>query len=337
MTDAATTTDGGLAPSAPAPPARRASHVALLRDYGILIVIALLVISLTLSTDTFATAGNLRNLLDQMVVVGIIACGVTLCIIAGIFDLSTSAILAVSAILGITVTQSMGVGAGMVAAVLAGALLGLLNGLVITGIGVNSFIATLASSIIFRGVAILLTGGTIVYPLVDQLLGFQVMTYPTRPLGLTVSTFVLLAVIALTWFLLSSTTYGRSLYAVGGNAEAARLSGIRVDRVRVIALMISGTCSGLAGVVLSSRAGSAQASLGEGLELSAIAATVVGGTSILGGEGAIWRAIAGVLILQLFSNGFNLLGWDTTYQQVLTGFLILLAVSVDQLLRRRRR
>ncbi|WP_299035150.1 ABC transporter permease [uncultured Pseudokineococcus sp.] len=335
MTDTTTATSTGS--GARAPVRGRRAPVALARDYGILLVIALLVVGLTLTTDTFLTAGNLRNLLDQMVVVGIIACGVTLCIIAGVFDLSTSAILAVSAILGITVTQSAGVAAGMLAAVLAGAALGLLNGLVITGVGVNSFIATLASSIVFRGVAILLTGGSIVYPLADQLTAYRVMTYTTRPLGVTVSTFVLLAVVATTWFLLSSTTYGRSLYAVGGNAEAARLSGIRVERVRVLALVISGTCAGLAGVVLSSRAGSAQASLAEGLELAAIAATVVGGTSILGGEGAVWRAIAGVLILQLFSNGFNLLGWDTTYQQVLTGCLILLAVSVDQVLRRRRR
>ena len=102
-------------------------------------------------------------------------------------------------------------------------------------------------------------------------------------------------------------------------------------------MAISGVCAALAGLVLASRAGSAQASLGTGLELTAIAATVVGGTSIMGGEGAIWRAGAGVLILQLFSNGFNLLGWDTTYQQVLTGALILIAVSVDQILRRTRK
>ncbi|WP_432518981.1 ABC transporter permease [Kineococcus sp. SYSU DK006] len=324
-------------PSGAASARRRASHVALLRDYGILVVIVLLIVSLSLSTDTFATLANLRNLLDQVVVVGIIACGVTLCIIAGIFDLSTSAVLAVSAIVGILTTQAAGVAVGFAAAVVVGALLGALNGVVITRIGVNSFIATLASSIVFRGVAILLTGGSIVYPLAEQLLGFQMMTYTTRPLGVTVSVFVLLAVAAGTWFLLSCTRFGRSLYAVGGNAEAARLSGISVDRVRLLALVISGACAGLAGVVLSSRAGSAQASLGEGLELSAIAATVVGGTSIAGGEGAIWRALAGVLILQLFSNGFNLLGWDTTYQQVLTGFLILLAVSIDQVLRRRRR
>lgn len=316
---------------------KQAKRSRLARDYGIVISIVVLMILLSVGTDTFLTLANLRNLVDQMVVVGILACGATLCIIAGVFDLSTSAILAVTAIVSVQCTLALGVIPGFVTALVVGAILGALNGVVITGIGVNSFIATLASSIVFRGVAVILTAGTIIYPRLTQLDDFRIFTYPVQPLGFTVACFVLLIVVAITWVVLSHTTYGRSLYAVGGNEEAARLSGINVRRVRILVLAISGICSALAGLVLASRAGSAQASLGTGLELSAIAAAVVGGVSILGGEGAIWRALAGVTILQLFSNGFNLLGWDTTYQQVLTGALILLAVSIDQLLRRRRR
>lgn len=315
---------------------RRANRSRLLRDYGILVSIVILATLLTVGTDTFLTAGNMRNLVDQMAVIGILACGSTLCIIAGVFDLSSSAMLAVTAITAVYVTQGFGVPAGFATAVVVGALLGLLNGIVVTGIGVHSFIATLASSIVFRGVAVLLTGGAIVYPLAEQIGAFRVLNYRVNPGGLTLASWLFIAVLACTWLLLSHTTYGRMLYAVGGNAEAARLSGISVSRVRIIALMISGITASLAGLVLACRGASAQASLGTGLELTAIAATVVGGTSIMGGEGAIWRAGAGVLILQLFSNGFNLLGWDTTYQQVLTGALILIAVSVDQMLRRRR-
>uniref|UniRef100_UPI003221D8A4 ABC transporter permease n=1 Tax=Intrasporangium sp. TaxID=1925024 RepID=UPI003221D8A4 len=171
----------------------------------------------------------------------------------------------------------------------------------------------------------------------SQVDAFRVLNYQVNPGGLTLASWTYIGVLAITWFLLARTTYGRELYAVGGNDEAARLSGISVARVRILTLVISGVTAALAGLILASRGGSAQASLATGLELTAIAATVVGGTSIMGGEGAIWRAAAGVLILQLFSNGFNLLGWDTTYQQVLTGALILIAVSVDQVLRRRRR
>lgn len=319
------------------PQERRAQRSRLARDYGIVFSILALVVALSLGTDTFLTASNLRNVMDQVAVVGILACGATLCIISGVFDLSSSAVLAVSAIVGVVVTIQAGVAAGFVIAVVVGALLGLLNGLIVTGIGVHSFIATLATSIMFRGAAVLITGGAIVYPAMEQRVAFRVLSYPVQPLGLTVGSWLFIGVLVATWVLLSRTTFGRSIYAVGGNAEAARLSGISVERTRIIALMISGVCAALAGLILAARAGSAQASLGTGLELTAIAATVVGGTSIMGGEGAMWRAAAGVLILQLFSNGFNLLGWDTTYQQVLTGALILLAVSVDQILRRKRK
>lgn len=322
---------------APGDTATRARSFALVRDYGILAIIIVLAISLSLSTDTFLTGANLKNLLDQVAVVGILACGATLCIISGVFDLSMSAALALSATVGVLATQTFGVPAGFILAVVAGGLLGLLNGVVVTGIGVHSFIATLASSMLFRGAAVLLTGGAIIYPHADQLAAFRILNAKVQPLGLTLATWVFIAVVAVTWILLAATTFGRQLYAVGGNAEAARLSGISVSRVRILALMTSGSCAALAGLVLASRAGSAQASMGTGLELSAIAATVVGGTSIMGGEGAIWRAVAGVTILQLFTNGFNLLGWNTTYQQILTGALILLAVSIDHVLKRQRR
>jgi ribose transport system permease protein len=135
----------------------------------------------------------------------------------------------------------------------------------------------------------------------------------------------------------AATTFGRRLYAVGGNIEAARLSGIRVGSIHVSAYVISGVCSALAGLILASRAGSAQSTMATGVELTAIAAAVVGGTSILGGEGAIWRGIVGALLLTLIGNGFNLLGWDTIYQQVLQGCLILFAVTMDRWLRRRSR
>jgi ribose transport system permease protein len=140
----------------------------------------------------------------------------------------------------------------------------------------------------------------------------------------------------LSGLLLSRTTYGRALYAVGGNAEAARLSGIRTRLVTTTVMTISGSLAAMAGLIAASRSSSAQASMYTGLELTAIAATVVGGTSILGGEGAMGRAMVGVFILALIGNGFDLLGIDPSYQQVVTGVLILLAVGADQVVRRRR-
>jgi ribose transport system permease protein len=139
----------------------------------------------------------------------------------------------------------------------------------------------------------------------------------------------------ITGFLLSRTIFGRYVYATGGNPEAARLSGIRVGMLRGSCFAISGLAAGLAGVLLASRTQSAAANLGTGMELTAISAAVVGGTSIMGGEGAIWRAVLGTLLLAIIGNGFNLLNIDTTYQQIVQGGLILLAVAADQLARRR--
>jgi ribose transport system permease protein len=307
-----------------------------LRDHGIALALVALVAALALSAPAFRTGDNLVNLLDQAVVVGLLTCGISLCIIAGVFDLSASAVLAVSAIVAVLVTRHAGVPAGYAAAIATGGLLGTVSGLIVVASRVHSFIATLALSIVYRGLAIIITGGAIVYPRDARLEAFQVLSRPTALGGVTVASLLLLAVAAVSWVLLARTTFGRCVYAVGGNAEAARMSGIRVGAVRVTVFAISGVCAALAGLVLASRGGSAQADMGTLLELSAIAAAVIGGTSILGGEGTIWRGLIGVAILTLIGNGFNLLGWNTIYEQVVEGLLILGAVSTDRLLRRGR-
>lgn len=306
------------------------------RDYGILVALIVIVVALSLSTDTFLTSSNLVNLLDQCAVVGLLAAGATICIISGVFDLTASATLALSAIIGTQVVRLAGVPMGFAAAVLAGGLLGLVTGTIVVRSGVNSFIATLATSIIYRGLAVVVTGGAIIYPLATQSDDFNILTWPSIG-SLTSATVLFIVVVVIVGVIVAATTFGRRIYAVGGNAEAARLSGIRVGSIHISVYVISGICSALAGLILASRAGSAQSSMATGLELSAIAAAVIGGTSILGGEGAIWRGVVGALLLTLIGNGFNLLGWDTTYQQVVQGVLILLAVALDRWLRRRTR
>jgi ribose transport system permease protein len=301
------------------------------RDFGIVIAFVALCVGLALATDTFFTDRNILNILDQSAPVGIIACAITICMVAGIFDLSTGAVFAVSAVVACKVANSTDPYLGLVVGALTGLLLGIVNGVMIHFTRINSFIGTLATSIVYRGVAILVTGGLIV-----------TVTDPafSKPgteelLDAKYSVWVLLIFFVFTAFLLARTTFGRYVYAVGGNEEAARLSGIRVGLVRGACYALSGFAAGLAGVLAASRTSSAQADLGMGLELSAIAAAVVGGTSILGGEGAVWRGVLGVLTLAIIGNGFDLLGIDTTYQQLVQGILILLAVAADQLVRRR--
>jgi ribose transport system permease protein len=323
-----------------APPATEPAAVAAvrrgvrLRDYGIVIALVIIVVALSLSTDTFFTKANAVNVLDQCAVVGLLAAGATVCILSGVFDLTASATLALSSIIGVQVVKATSVAVGFTVTVLVGAALGWLTGMIVVRSGVNSFIATLATSIIYRGLAVIVTSGAIVYPLATQTDAFAVFTQ-SSVFGLTWATVVFAVVVAIIGVLVAYTTFGRRLYAVGGNIEAARLSGIRVGSVQVSAYVISGICSALAGLILCSRAGSAQSTMATGIELTAIAAAVIGGTSILGGEGAIWRGVVGAFLLTLIGNGFNLLGWNTTYQQVVQGALILFAVTIDRLLRRR--
>ena len=289
-----------------------------LRDYGIAYAFIALFIGLSLASSHFLQYQNMSNIFDQWAAIGLLACGETICIISGVFDLSVGAIVSVSAVVACKVANSATPTVGLITGMATGLGLGLVNGVVIDRTRINSFIGTLATSIIYSGLAIIITGGLIVTVLNPHFgsLGqgelFKI-TYPG---------WVFIGFAIVTGFLLSRTIFGRYVYAVGGNAEAAGFA-------------ISGLAAGLAGVLLASRTQSAQADLGSGMELTAISAAVVGGTSILGGEGAIWRAVLGTLLLAIIGNGFNLLNISTTYQMIVQGGLILLAVAADQLARRR--
>lgn len=302
-----------------------------LRDYGIIGSFLAIFITLAIASDAFLQKRNLLNILDQSAPAGIIACAIAICIIAGIFDLSTGAMFAVAAVVAAKTANSVDPIFGLFAGALAGLGLGVVNGAVVHVTRVHSFIGTLATSIVYRGIAIIVTGGLIV-TVTDQVFG---TIGRESAFGAKYAVYVFAAVFLVTSFLLHRTTFGRYVYAVGGNPEAARLSGVRVGLVRGGCFALSGLCSGIAGALAASRTSSAQAGLGVGLELTAIAAAVLGGVSIMGGEGAVWRAVLGILILTMIGNGFNLLGIDTTYQLVVQGALILLAVAADQLLRRR--
>jgi ribose transport system permease protein len=311
-----------------------AQHGFRIRDYGIVVAAAAIVVALSVSTNTFLTTSNIINLLDQCSVLGLLAAGATVCILSGVFDLTASASLALAAIVGVDVVRVAGIPLGFAAAVIVGAGLGFVTGTIVVRSGVNSFIATLAISIAYQGLAVAITASAIVYPLASQATRFGMLTWPSL-FHLTSATVVFIVVVAILGVIVSATTFGRRVYAVGGNTEAARLSGIQVGQVRVAAYVISGICSALAGLILASRAGSANSSMATDMDFTAIAAAVIGGTSILGGEGAIWRGVVGAFLLTLIGNGFNLLGWNTTYQQIVEGCLILVAVSMDQRLRQR--
>lgn len=301
------------------------------RDYGIVISFVILFVVLAVWSDVFLTQRNLLNILDQWSAVGIIACAGTLVIIAGGFDLSVGAIAALSGVAAAKTANATSPELGLIAGVAVGLGLGFVNGALATAGRINPFIATLATSIIFRGAALAITGGLLI--LVED----ESFDALGRGSFLTVkySIWSFLGFFLLTAFLLGRTTFGRCVYASGGNAEAARLSGVRVGSVRAITFVISGFAAGLGGVIATSRVSTGQADAAAGIELEAIAAIVIGGTSILGGQGAIWRTVLGVLLLAMIGNGFNLLNVNPTYQRIFQGGIILAAVAVDAWSRRR--
>jgi len=311
----------------------RLGRLGALRDYAVLVSFVGLFVALSVSSEQFLTRDNMLNLLDQSTTIGIIAVAGTLIIIAGGFDLSAGAVYALGGVIAADLATSLGPTEGIILGLVAGAALGLLNGLLITAARINAFIATLATSIVFRGVALAISGGFLI-SVSDE--GFTTIG-TSEVLGVRLSTWIFLIFAGVLAFVLNRTTFGRYIFACGGNEEAARLSGVRVGAVRTATFVIGGFAAALAGILVASRIGSGAADAGLGLELTAVAAIVVGGTSIWGGEGAIWRTIVGVLFLGLIQNGFNLLSIDPLYQQIVQGSIILIAAGVDAHARRRTR
>jgi ribose transport system permease protein len=319
---------------AAARPLRRV-QLSVVRDYGIVLAFIVLFVTLALSSDVFLTRDNLTNLAFQAAPIGIMACGGALVFMAGGFDLSVGAIAAFSAVIAGTAFVDWGVPVwpAMALGALTGLGLGLGNGLLVTVARVNAFIATLAMNFIVYGLAVAVTGGF--------LISIDSPDWETLGLGevwgINYPIFVWLGFALFCGFLLSRTAFGRYVYAVGGNAEAARLAGVRVGLVRATTFAISGLSGGIAGVILSSEVATAQANADNlGNTFNAITAVVLGGISILGGEGAIWRAVLGAFFLVLIGNGFNLLDVQPVYQSVFTGAILLVAVALDSWARRTR-
>ncbi|GAB2942910.1 ABC transporter permease [Nonomuraea fastidiosa] len=305
---------------------------ALVRHYAVLIMLVALFVVLSVSTSSFLTLTNLLNILNQNAPLAIIAVAGTLVVICGGFDLSTGAIFSVANVVAAWVAVHLGSPVlGLLAAPLAGAALGLVNGVAITRLRIHSFLATLASSLVYGGLAVLITGGFLISVPAG---GFTALG--RGGIGPVYYAIVILAVFALlSGFLLNRTAFGRYVLSVGGNAEAAELSGIRVNRIRLYTFLYSGLAAGIAATIGVSRIGTGQPQAGDGLQLLAIAAVILGGTSIYGGVGAIWRSVCGVYLLALIDNGFDILNANPFFKDLTTGVVILAAVALSVASRRR--
>jgi ribose transport system permease protein len=308
---------------------------------GALVILLALVVGFSLAADNFLTVDNLRNILRQYSVPAILAVGQTIVIVSAGIDLSVASTAALSgSVMGVMYAhEGYPEPVALLLGLAAGFAVGAINGFVITKWRVPDFIATLGAFTAVRGVALLVTDGL---PVPDYTKAKEGRTVPETVTTLgadSVFGIPLIAVVAgacalLGWFILSRTTLGRSAYAIGGNREAARVSGIRVERTKWMIYIFSGLMAAVAGFMLTGRQGSANALMGEGMELQSIAAVVVGGTNLFGGEGTIGGTIIGVLIIGVLNNGLNILGVADFWQRVVNGSIIVAVVALDQWRRR---
>ena len=298
------------------------------------LVLITLCVFTTLITDRFLSPTNITNVLLQASVIAVVAMGMTFVIVGGGFDLSVGSVVALSGCVAGAVMLEFGILAGVIAGIAVGMVVGLINGFLVAGLQLNSFIATLGTMVLFRGIVLLMTGGR---PIVgDSGLPELFLGYGReRLLGVPwiIWTPALLFVV-LAW-ILHKTTYGRRLYATGGNSEAAFLSGIAVDRVRASSYVWCSGLAGVAGVMLASRLQSGQPTAGEFYELTAIAAVVIGGASLSGGEGKLYKTLIGVLIMVVLANSLNLMNVDSYWQRIAIGVVIVIAAAIDQVRRKR--
>lgn len=301
---------------------------------GPFIGLVALCVFLTFATDSFMSVRNLLNVLDQITVLGIMAVGMTFVILIGGIDLAVGSVLALSMmVLGyLNILLGLPMGVAMIGALLASALVGVVAGILITEFKVPAFVATLAMMSIARGLANMITNGS-------QLIGFPPwfnLSAIIRYGGfLTATVSVMLAVFVIAILYQRYRSGGRSLYAIGGNPEVARLAGINVKRATVLVYMMCSLLAGVAGITLAARLDAVQPSSGIAYELDAIAAVVIGGTSLSGGTGGVGGTIIGVLIIGVLRNGLNLLGVSPFLQQVIIGIVIVLAVAAEALKRKR--
>ena len=304
----------------------RSFHIGrFLQTYAVLIMIVFLVIALSTLSENFLTLRNLLNILNQNAPLAIMASAMTLVIIAGGFDLSVAAIFAMGSVMSAWIALHVDPYLGLFLAPFIGLILGTMNGVVINALRVHSFLATIATSLIFKGVAIVISDGRLISVRLDT------FTWLGRDKlgGVFIAIWILVAFAAILTFVLNRTTFGRRVFAVGGNEVAAVLSGIRTDRVKTATFAIAGFAAGLAAIIATSRVALGQAGAGQGMELQAIAAVILGGTSIYGGAGAVWRSLGGVFLLALISNGFNILNADPFYRDLTTGLVILAAIGIS--------
>ncbi len=299
----------------------------LKENIGIIVALLVLCVGLSIATDTFATITNFFNVVKQVTINLYLACGMTFVILLGGIDLSVGSVIAISGCIsaGMATWVGLPVPIAIIIGIICGLVIGLLNGLVVSRTNIPAFITTLATMNIGRGIARVYTDAQTISVL-DPTYTFLGIG---KILGIPVQLFLIIIIVALCSYILNRTQLGKHIYAVGGNKLAAEYSGINVKKVTLFVFIFSSLLAALAGIWTVGRTFSATMVMGQSAEMDAIAAVVLGGTSMSGGRGKISGTIIGVLIIGVLNNGMNLLGIDSSWQYIVQGVVILIAVYMD--------
>lgn len=299
------------------------------QNLGTILALIILMVFVSILNPTFLQANNLMNLMRQLIINGFIALGMTFVILTGGIDLSVGSTLALtSAIFAGLLQNGMNTGLAILISVGLGLILGLINGILITKGKLAPFIVTLATMTIFRGLTLVYTDGRPIAGPKDNF-AFKFLG-KGQFFGIPFQVILFILAFLCLWIILNKTSLGRKIYAVGGNEKASFISGINIDKVKIWVYVISSLMAVLSGLVLTSRLNSAQPTAGAAYEMDAIAAVVLGGTSMTGGSGSLTGTLIGILILGVLNNGLNLLGVSSFYQQIVKGIVILIAVLIDR-------
>ncbi|MGE4266741.1 MAG: ribose ABC transporter permease [Deferribacterales bacterium] len=303
----------------------------VLKRFRPLLGLIILSVIVSLISPEFLTVGNILNVMRQTSINAVIAAGMTFVILTGGIDLSVGSILALcGAIAATLISTGFGVATTVFATLALGILLGVLAGIAITKGRIQPFIATLVAMTLLRGATLVHTDGKPVSTGYDSAADAFAWFGTGYVFGIPVPVILMILVFVISHYILKHTRFGRYVYAIGGNEEASRLSGVRVDRIKIAVYGICGLVSALAGIILTSRLSSAQPTAGAGYELDAIAAVVLGGTSLAGGVGTIFGTFTGALIIGILNNALNLLNVSSYYQMIAKGAVILIAVLMDR-------
>ncbi len=316
----------------PAGIGRRLSLGEFVARYGLVIIFLVLIVALAIASPNFRDPANLVNILMQNSIIGIVSCGMLLMIILGGFDLSVGAVGATTSVIAAVVILRVSIPAGFLAALLVGLGIGALNGFLIAKIGINPFVTTLGTQVLFTGLLFASTNAQPVYGLPESVTFIGLGKIGVVP----IASLIFAAVIAATFCVLRFTTLGHYIYAVGGNKEACYLAGIDVDRVTIVTYALGGLAAAIAGLVLLGQTNIGQPASATNWPLQAIGAVVVGGVPLTGGSGGVGRAVLGVFLLGTIANSLNQLGVSPYWQPAITGAVILIAVGLDSYQRKRK-